>query len=316
MKRSSVALLLVTLAAPSLALAAPSGGSIAGALGNLRWGMNDREVKSALHGKIKDRSAAASLDSSYVEFDGKPSRYDNTPIGEEYTHGNEEAMLSYKDADGSENYYFLIGGQLWKWVKLYPTSAFGGSNYGKFSAAVQKKFGTGHEKEGEVNPGSGQRYKYIEFLDRNTRLRAVDKSANGKYALMFESMDTVRGLASLRANTIRRGSKPVKPAAVAQNTRDDDQDSAPPSKSQQRLLQPAAQPGAIASANKNKKSIFTDEQNQGDTAESYQSKKQRVQQEARDRQRRTYERGEEQKKGKVLDSLAGVDDDDPISGMP
>ena len=62
--------------------------------------------------------------------------------------------------------------------------------------------------------------------------------------------------------------------------------------------------------------FFTDEQNQGDTAESYQSKKQRVQQEARDRQRRTYERGEEQKKGKVLDSLAGVDDDDPISGMP
>ena len=313
MKRSSVALLIMTLAVPSLALAAPSG-SIAGALGNLRWGMNDREVKSALHGKIKDRSAGSMLDSSYVEFNGKSSRYDNTPIGEEYTHGNEEAMLSYKDSDGSENYYFLIGGQLWKWVKLYPAATFGGGGYAKFSAAVQKKFGTGHEKEGEVNPGSGARYKFIEFLDRNTRLRAVDKTAaTGKYALVFESMDTVRGLASLRSNTIRRGTAAKKPsAAVARN---DDQDSAPPSKPQQRLLQPATQPGAIAAAGK-KKSIFSEEQNSGDSEASYQAKKQRVQQEARDRQRHTYERGEEQKKGKVLDSLAGVDDDDPISGMP
>jgi hypothetical protein len=313
MKRSSVALLLVTLVMPSLALAAPSG-SIAGSLGNLRWGMNDREVKSALRGKIKDKSAASALDSSYVEFDGKPSRWDGTPVGEEYTHGNEEAMLSYKDSDGSENYYFLIGGQLWKWVKLYPAAAFGGSNFGKFSASVEKKFGTGHEKEGEVNPGSGNRYKFVEFLDRNTRLRAVDKTAtSGKYALVFEAMDTVRSLASLRANTIRRGSGSKKPAAVAKNDRDDE-DSAPSGKPAQRLLQPATQPGAIASANK-KKSLFAEQQNGGDTAESYQAKKQRVQQEARDRQRHSYERGEEQKKGKALDGLAGVDDDDPISGM-
>jgi hypothetical protein len=312
MKRSSVALLLVTLVMPSIAFAAPS--SIAGSLGNLRWGMNDREVKSALRGKIKDKSAVSALDSSYVEFNGKSSRYDNTPIGEEYTHGNEEAMLSYKDSDGTENYYFLIGGQLWKWVKLYPASAFGGSNYGKFSASVQKKFGTGHEKEGEVNSGSGARYKFIEFLDRNTRLRAVDKTAStGKYALMFEAMDTVRSLASLRSNTIRRGTAAKKvPAAVAKND-GDDEDSAP-SRPQQRLLQPATQPGSIAAAGK-KKSLFSDEQSKGDTAESYQAKKQRVQREASERQRRNYEKGEDQKKGKQLDGLAGVDDDDPISGM-
>jgi hypothetical protein len=311
MKRSSVALLLVTLVMPSVAFA--ESGSIAGALGNLRWGMNDREVKSAL--KAKAKGAAGSLDSSYVEFNGKASRYDNTPIGEEYTHGNEEALLSYKDSDGSENYYFLIGGQLWKWVKLYPASAFG-ANYGKFSATVQKKFGTGHEKEGEVNQGSGARYKFIEFLDRNTRLRAVDKTAStGKYALMFEAMDTVRSLASLRSNTIRRGTaaKKAAPAAVAKNDADDE-DSAPSRQQPQRLLQPSTQPGAIAAAGK-KKSLFSDEGNKSDTAESYQAKKQRVQREANERQRRNYEKGEDQKKGKQLDGLAGVDDDDPISGM-
>ena len=311
MKRSSVALLLVTLVMPSVAFA--ESGSIAGALGNLRWGMNDREVKSAL--KAKAKGAAGSLDSSYVEFNGKTSRYDNTPIGEEYTHGNEEAMLSYKDSDGSENYYFLIGGQLWKWVKLYPASAFGGSNYGKFSATVQKKFGTGHEKEGEVNPGSGARYKFIEFLDRNTRLRAVDKTAStGKYALMFESMDTVRSLASLRSNTIRRGTAAKKQSAAVAKNDADDEDRAPSKPQPQRLLQPATQPGSIAAAGK-KKSLFSDEENKGDTAESYQAKKQRVQREASDRQRRNYEKGEDQKKGKQLDGLAGVDDDDPISGM-
>lgn len=136
MKRTSVGLLVVSLA---VAIAAPAAAapakanSIAGVMGNLRWGMNERDVKTALRPRIKDKSALSALESSYVEFTGS-TRWDRTPVAEEYTSGNEESMLGYKDADGSENYYFFIGGQLWKWVKYYPASAFGGSDFEKFSS--------------------------------------------------------------------------------------------------------------------------------------------------------------------------------------
>jgi hypothetical protein len=311
MKRT-VGLLLATLAlvfaAPAFA-APPKTQTLTGALGNLRWGMSEHDVTTALRSRIKDKSALSALESSHADFGSGPSRWDRTPVAEEYTHDNDESMLGYKDADGSENYYFFIGGQLWKWVKYYPASAFGGSDFGKFSGKIAAKFGKGYEKEAEVNPGSGKRYKVLEYLDRQTRLRAVDKTkGQGQYALMFESMDTVRSLSSLRANAPVR----KKPAAVAEG----DSDDRAPAKAQASSRQP--QPGnTLANAAKAGKgrSLFSEDGNKADDDNSYQAKRQRVQTESRERQRRTYERKEEAKKGQELDGLAGINDDDPISGM-
>lgn len=314
MKRSYVGLLIATLAVLLTAPAFASTNPIAGALGNLRWGMNEREVKTALKAKIKDKSRLHDLESSYVEFDGKSTRWDSSAAAEEYTHGNEEAMLSYKDSDGSENYYFFIGGQLWKWVKLYPASAFGGHDFGRFAEKIRGRFGSGHDKQGEVNPGSGRSYQFIEFGDRNTRLRAVDKTKeHNQYVLMFEAMDTVRSLSSLRSNTIRRAtakhantvaSAPA-PARIAA-----------PAATAPHFQKGDSSGGAVASkgGTKGKKSLFSDEQQGGDSEADYNARKQRVQAEARDKQRRTYERSQESKKGKILDDLAGMDDDDPLSG--
>jgi hypothetical protein len=312
MKRSYTGLLIAAVALSLAAPVAASANPIAGAVGNLRWGMSAREVKTALKAKIKDKSKLQELDSSYVEFDGKPTRWDSSPIAQEYTHGNEEAMLTYKDSDSSENYYFFIGSQLWKWVKLYPAASFGGHDFARFSAKVRDRFGNGHEKQGDVNPGSGQSYQFIEFLDRNTRLRAVDKTKQqNQYALMFEAMDTVRSLASLRSNTIRRATAKRSSAVASAPT---PTRSEPTASSTPRFQKSS---GAVASnaggAAKNKKSIFSDEQ-QGDGESDYNAKKQRVQADARDKQRRSYDRTQEAKKGKVLDDLAGMDDDDPISG--
>jgi hypothetical protein len=312
MKRSYVGLLIAAVAVSLAAPVAASANPIAGAVGNLRWGMSTREVKTALKAKIKDRSKLQELDSSYVEFDGKSTRWDSSPIAEEYTHGNEEAMLTYKDGDGSENYYFFIGGQLWKWVKLYPAAAFGGHDFARFEGKVRDRFGSGHEKQGEVNPGSGQSYQFIEFLDRNTRLRAVDKTQKqSQYALMFEAMDTVRTLASLRSNTIRRATAKRSSAVASASA---PARSEPPASSTPHLQKSN---GAVASngggASKNKKSIFTDEQ-QGDSENDYNAKKQRVQADAREKQRHVYDRAQESKKGKILDDLAGMDDDDPLAG--
>jgi hypothetical protein len=302
MKRSYFSLLLASaclLLAPISAHAAQS--PIAKALGNLRWGMSELEVKNALKGK-------SDLASSHVDFDGKRTRYDGSVIGEEYTHGNDESMLSFKDS-GAENYLFFIGGELWKWVKIYPTASFKGG----FASAVKKKFGKGYDKNGEVNPGSGAVYNYIEYMDRNTRLRAVDKSAEAqRYVLMFESMETARSLSALRSNTIRRGTPPKKSTAVAKRKVADDDDEEESVAA--RAPAPVSAPGTLASKGKGKKSIMGDEQHE-ETADEYESRKEKMQADARAQQQRMHQRGEEAKKGKILDELAGMDDDDPTAGL-
>jgi hypothetical protein len=300
MKRSYCGLLLAgfcLLGIPTVALAAPS--PLAKAMGNLRWGMSETEVKSALKGKTD----TAALASSHVEFDGKRTRYDGSVVGEEYTHGNEESMLTFKDKD-AENYLFFIGGELWKWVKVYPSSAFRGG----FTETVKKKFGKGYEKNGEVNSGSGAVYDFVEYLDRNTRLRAVDKSAGAqRYVLMFESLETSRAIAGLRGNTIRRGTPPKKSAVAKRKTEDDEEVTRAPA--------PSA-PGTLASkVAKNKKSIISESENREETADEYQARKQRMQADAREKQKRLHQRNEESKKGKVLDELAEIEDDDPMAGM-
>lgn len=309
MKRSMVGLLFVATAMLQAAPAAASENQILKAMGNLRWGMDDLALKSALKGKLTARSP-------HVEFNGQSTSWDSSPVGEEYTHGNEEEMYVSKDGD-SENYFFFIGGQLWKWVKFYPASTFGGSGFKNFSQKMQKRFGKGYEKNGEVNPRSGLTYDFVEFMDRNTRLRAIDKTKQlGKFAIVFESMDTVRSLSALRGNTIRRGG-PKAPTAVAsarQTRRSDDEDEdEAPVRSSAGVSRGSSEGSASSGAKK--KSIFADENERGETASQYAAKKARVVAEERAQQRNVHRRGEESKKGKTLDELAGINDDDPLGGM-
>jgi hypothetical protein len=317
MKRSHVGPLLLSLFALFGLPAVAQANQIAKSLGNLRWGMSQSELKSALKGKLKDSSKLREIDRSYAEFDGGHSRWDSTPIAEEYTHGNDEAMLSYADADGSENYYFFIGGELWKWVKVYPASAFGGRDFKGFAEKVRKRFGNGHEKQAEVNPGSGYSYKFVEYLDRNTRLRAVDKTERqGQYALVFESMDTVRSLSALRSNTIRRATnkRPAMAKAAPREQEEADEEAPRTVRSKESRSAPS-QPAAFTLASAKKRSIFADEQQDGESDADYAARKQRTNEKARSMQRKNHERNEDAKKGKILDELAGVDDNDPISGM-
>ncbi len=308
MKRSHAALLLVSLFALFALPAAAHANAIAKSLGNLRWGMSESDLKTALKGKTKN--------AKYVEFDGSRTSWDSKPVAEEYTHGNEEAMVSYSDPDGSENYYFFIGGELWKWVKYYPASSFGGRDFKGFAEKVRKRFGKGHEKENEVNPGSGYSYKFLEFLDRNTRLRAVDKTERqGQYALVFEAMDTVRSLSALRSNTIRRATNKKAAVAKAQPREEEEEDEAPRNARAKESSSSSSQRPTFTLASSKKKSIFADEQQDGESDTDYQARKRRVQEQARSSQLKSHERTEDAKKAKILDELAGVDDDDPISGM-
>jgi hypothetical protein len=319
MKQVHLGLLVASVAAVlGLPAAVSANSTLAKSLGNLRWGMSQLEVRTALKGKLKDK--AREFDSSFVEFDGSRTRWDSAPVAEEYTHGNEEAMMTFKDSDGSENYYFFIGGELWKWVKLYPAASFGGRDFDKFSKKVEGRFGKGREKEAEVNPGSGYSYKFIEYLDRESRLRAVDKTeGQGQFALVFESMGTVRSLTAMRSSTIRRAvnkKAAVAKAAPREEEADEEAIEAPRAAKGKTPARTNQQSSAFTLAAAKKGSIFSGDSSNGDSNENdYQARKERIQAQEREKQERAHQRAEDSKKGKTLDELAGMDDDDPLAGV-
>jgi biotin carboxyl carrier protein len=304
------ALLVSAVASPALA----SNNPLAGAMGNLRWGMRNHDVKSALRSELTDKSKLAGLEASYVEFDGRPTHWDNTSLAEEYTHGNDEAMMTVEDNDGTRNYYFFIGGELWKWVKLYPPSAVGSRDFAGFSSTIQRRFGKGHSKKGEVNSGSGKAYKFVEYVDRNTRVRAVDKSKEqGNYALMFESLDTVRSLATLRSNAPRANAT----ERAANDSAHEDSPSAAQAPSKEDDDDSVTSPLAGTASSAKGRSIFA-EGGDGDGKDGVsRSTKSRAQANARKAQQRGEDRpARTDRQTRSLDRLLGDDGDDPLLGLP
>ena len=208
--------------------AAPASEKIAESMGDLKWGMSRDEVSKYFLEKVKEkyrpqlaktkdsvqedrlrqaaRQEVDAIKKGEVEFDGRSTGWDVSFLKGEFTHGNDESMLVVKDQN-SQNFYFFMGGKLWKWYKAFDASVFPGNNFGSFAGAVQKRFGGGKEVQGELRPGEGQLH-WIEWQDKQTRLRAIDETGfYGFYSLVFEEKATVDNLAKLRRNTDSKGDK-------------------------------------------------------------------------------------------------------------
>lgn len=314
--RSWIWILAACFAWTGLATSASAGGSpIANAMGDLRWGMSERDVISFVKRKLEERYTAqmkkasgakkaqlaeemkreqAAVAKSRVEFSGSKSRWDSSPVAGEFNYDGDESMISAKSENGT-NYYFFRDGQLWKWYKAVDAGAVSGG-FKKFASSVESNFGKGRAKKGEPNPGQGE-MQWIEYIDRSSRMRATDNAKRGVYALIFEDMSVVRELAALR---------PAKPTRLAGADEDDEGVMAPKGKE-------TSTDSEIARA-QTKRSIFAGEAREESEAE-YQARRARESNEARERQNRQHRRKQDAKQGEVLKSLDGIDDKDPLGGL-
>jgi hypothetical protein len=202
--------------------AVPTSAKIAESLADIKWGMSKDELMNKFIGKIKEKyrpligktkdaveedrlrqEAKQEMDAirkGYTEFDGRSSGWNVSFLKGEFTHGNDESMLVVRDSN-SQNFYFFIGGKLWKWYKAFDASVFPVGNFQQFATAVQRRFGNAKQAKGEIRPGEGER-QWLEWQDKQTRLRAVDQTDfYGFYSLVFEEKQTVDNLAKLRSNT-------------------------------------------------------------------------------------------------------------------
>jgi hypothetical protein len=206
--------------------AAPSSEAIQQALGDLRWGMEPRQVHQYFVNRIRERyrerlskapgaieedrirhdmnAEIRRLRESYVRFEGERSGWDVSFLQGEFTHGNRESMLVYRD-ENSQNFYFFIQGRLWKWYKAFDASVFRGQSFQQFAQAVQGRFGEAAERSGRLTP-RGPRQRWLEWQDSNTRLRAIDQTRfYGFYCLVFEDKSTLDRIDELRTNTVEPG---------------------------------------------------------------------------------------------------------------
>lgn len=208
--------------------AAPRSEAIQQALGDLRWGAEPRQVHQYFVRRIREsyrerlskapgtieedrirhemNAEIRRLRESYVRFDGNRTGWDLSFLRGEFTHGNRESMLTYRD-ENSQNFYFFINGRLWKWFKAFDASVFHGQSFDQFASAVQGRFGNAADRSGSLVEG-GPEQRWLEWQDRSTRLRAIDQTRfYGFYCLVFEDKGTLSRLGQLRTNTIQTGNQ-------------------------------------------------------------------------------------------------------------
>lgn len=216
-------------AAPAAPPEAPESAEIARVMESLgiRWGGGAREtfehfreqVESSwgprlakAGGAIEEDRLRHQLDeeirrirSSYVAFDGDATGWDTSFLQNEYTHGNDEAMMEVREpATHSRSYYFFIDDHLWKRYQAFDSSAFGDATFAQFAEAIQRQFGPGIERSGALVEG-GPEMQWIEWQDATTRLRAIDETRfYGFFCLVWEDRETLARLSTLRTHTITR----------------------------------------------------------------------------------------------------------------
>jgi hypothetical protein len=158
---------------------------------------------------------------SFVRFRGQATGWDTSFLRDEFTHGNDESMMFWRDeSTHSQRFYFFIRDRLWKLYQAFDASVFPGATFEQFAEAIQARFGRGIERSGVLVEGRAP-VRWIEWQDASTRLRAVDQTRfYGFFCLVFEDKATVEQLPQLRTRTVRRATEDH--ALVASVVRDAD----------------------------------------------------------------------------------------------
>ncbi|MGD8861025.1 MAG: hypothetical protein PVI30_13540 [Myxococcales bacterium] len=199
-----------------------SGPGLEDELGELRWGMSRRQVldvfKARLRAEWEPRIRSAPdiiqedilmnqaeaayrrLKSAFVVFDGRVSGWDVSPIGPEFRHGSQEAMLVVK-GEQSRDFYFFINDRLWKFYRELSPDTFAGRDFDEVADSLQRRFGDAQRDFG-ARGEDAQPAPYLTWRQDGTQLVAIQRGS--QFCLIFEDLQTLEHLALLRKNALPR----------------------------------------------------------------------------------------------------------------
>jgi len=174
------------------------------ALGDLKWGMTQKEVIDRFVKKIKGnyaeklKKAPGALEEDrirrkmeleirqlykgVVTFDGRSTGWDVSFLKTEYRHHQDESMITMKDGE-SQNFYFFRKGRFTKWYKAFESAHFVGKTFPQVVALSQETFGRGKE----IAESKTENKKIWEWQSAATRVRLINQTEfYGFYSLVFE----------------------------------------------------------------------------------------------------------------------------------
>jgi hypothetical protein len=191
----------------------------------LRWGLTHQEVTDIydLPGALFDREYAprlaklqpgvemqkveterdtrkANFERSFSVFGDTPSGYDVTPLHNEYTYKNEEAIQRvFKD--GKNRSFFYIKDKLWKIYDEVPLKADGpfGETYKDAITKLNALLGAPGRTRAP-NPSEGLDRTETDWQDGSSHLRADDRSNEHLIGLVLEDKRTLANLGMLRSH--------------------------------------------------------------------------------------------------------------------
>jgi hypothetical protein len=187
-----------------------------------------KEVQPGIRMKELDAQVAeekAEFRRSRIDFGKLPTGLDASPLRNEYTYNNQEALLSLT-RKGEVTYYFFIQERLWKVIE--EKKLVEGHPLGKTYTEAVVKMSTNYGVPGRVQQaGTTSGAVEVDWKDATTHLRAAQRGESA-LALVYEDNGTLANLSSLRsAKAIQdTGIDPD----VAAMMRPKDQDPGPPVK--------------------------------------------------------------------------------------
>ncbi|HEU4534562.1 MAG TPA: hypothetical protein VFS00_10610, partial [Polyangiaceae bacterium] len=140
----------------------------------------------------------ASFRRSYIDLVPGPLGLDASPVAEEYSKGNNEALMSHVRGPGVRIWFFFINGRLWK--TLEEVSLVEGGLYGKSleDAAVKlvESVGGTLPRTTPADPDHGRYFVMNDWQDAQTHMRVWDRA--GTLMVVREEKSTVAALGNLR----------------------------------------------------------------------------------------------------------------------
>lgn len=212
-------------AAAAAAAPASKVSNVAGALGDLRWGMSKdevlkllkRRIQNEFQAQVKQERDAVRQDAlyqesierfrrvtqGYVVFDTRKNGWDVSPVADEFRRGTDESMLMVDDP-AARDLYFFIRGRLWKWYReLKPGRALG-NDFDQAIEVFRAQLGPAEAKKQTRSEG-GEAFPGLSWSDPNTRVTLIRRGPDT--CIIFEDKATLLELAHLRANAVPRGDK-------------------------------------------------------------------------------------------------------------
>lgn len=186
-------------------------------IAGLAWGMNPKQVASAIDKLIEDDYSPLykqvqpgvkmkALDAQLIEekdqfrrgridFGKLPTGIDSTPLRGEFTYQNKESLMTL-NRKGQATHFFFIQDKLWKVIEEVKLSD--ASPLGKTFQDVAVKLSAKHGVPGRVLPADANRAAVeIDWRDGSSHLRVIQRSDTA-IALAYEDNGTMANLAALR----------------------------------------------------------------------------------------------------------------------